>query len=81
MQMASAETVPTSIRERHPLAIFFALARGISWLLWASLWLLALGVKGLPVLPSHHALGALGPVTAAFVVVTMEAAERAVAIS
>lgn len=49
---------------RHPLATYFALAYGISWLLWAPLWL--------PVLPFHHALGALGPITAAFLVSAME---------
>lgn len=65
-------TLPTGTRVRHPLALFFALAYGISWLLWAPLWLPALGVEGLPVLPFHHALGALGPITAAFAVATME---------
>ena len=57
---------------RHPLATFFALASGISWVLWAPLWLPAFGVHGLPVLPFHHALGALGPITAAFLVSAME---------
>ena len=53
---------------RYPLATFFALACGISWLLWAPLWLPAFGVHGLPVIPFHHALGALGPIAAAFLV-------------
>jgi uncharacterized protein len=48
------------------IAVFFALACAISWTLWAPLWLPALGVTRLPILPYHHALGALGPVTAAF---------------
>ena len=59
--------------DRHPLVAFFALAYGISWLLWAPLWLPALGVYDLPVLPFHHALGALGPIAAAFAVSTMQA--------
>ena len=57
---------------RHPLATFFALAYTISWLVWAPLWLPAFGVHGLPVLPFHHALGALGPIAAAFIVSAME---------
>ena len=61
---------------RYPLAIFFALAYVISWLLWAPLWLPAFGVDGLPTLPFHHALGALGPIAAAFLV---SAAETGVA--
>lgn len=55
-----------------PLASFFALAYAISWLIWAPLWLPAFGVHGLPVLPFHHALGALGPIAAAFMVSAME---------
>ena len=58
---------------RHPLLAFFALAYGISWLLWAPLWLPAFGVHSLPILPFHHALGALGPIAAALLVSTMEA--------
>ncbi len=57
---------------RHPLASFFAIAYGISWLLWAPLWLPAFGVEGLPVLPFHHALGAAGPIAAAFLVSAQE---------
>jgi uncharacterized protein len=57
---------------RRPLATFFALAYGISWLLWAPLWLPAFGVDGLPILPFHHALGALGPIAAAFLVSAAE---------
>ena len=53
-------------------AVFFVLAYAISWLLWAPLWLPAFGVHGLPVLPFHHALGALGPIAAAFIAAAME---------
>ncbi len=63
---------PSSICRRHPLATFFALAYGISWVLWAPLWLPAFGVHGLPVISFHHALGAMGPITAAFIVSVME---------
>ncbi len=57
---------------KRPLACFFALACGISWLLWAPLWLPAFGISGLPTLPFHHSLGALGPITAAFLVSAIE---------
>ncbi len=69
---ASEATQPTSMCRRHPLTVFFALAYGISWLLWAPLWLPAFGIDGLPVIPFHHALGALGPITAALAVAAME---------
>ena len=54
-------------RNRELLA-FFGLAYGISWLVWAPLWLPPLGVQTAAVLPYHHALGALGPIAAAFIV-------------
>ena len=53
---------------QHALATFFVLACAISWLIWAPLWLPHFGVQGLPVLPFHHALGAIGPIAAAFLV-------------
>jgi membrane protease YdiL (CAAX protease family) len=57
---------------RYPLASFFTLACAISWLLWAPLWLPAIGVHGLPVLPFQHALGAAGPIAAALLLAAME---------
>lgn len=57
---------------RYPLAAFFAFAYGISWLAWAPLWLPALGVNSLPKVPYHHALGAFGPIAAAFLVSGVE---------
>lgn len=58
--------------ERHStsLVAYFALAYGLSWAIWTPLWLPALGCEGLPVLPYHHALGAFGPMVAAFTVTT-----------
>jgi len=47
-------------------------AYGISWLIWAPLWLPAFGVSSLPIFPFHHALGALGPIAAAFLLSGME---------
>lgn len=51
---------------------FFLLAYGISWAVWAPLWLPALGITGLPVLPCHHAFGAWGPMAAAFICTALE---------
>jgi uncharacterized protein len=48
------------------LSFFFALSYAISWLIWLPLYGPALGIAGLPVLPFHHALGAFGPLLAAF---------------
>ncbi|MEP6765209.1 MAG: CPBP family intramembrane glutamic endopeptidase [Gemmatimonadaceae bacterium] len=56
----------------HSLSIFFVLAWAISWLIWSPLWLPRFGINVLPVLPFHHALGALGPITAAFIVSAIE---------
>ena len=66
------------MRRRLPSIIaFVSLAYAISWLIWSPLWLPTLGIKGLPVLPFHHALGALGPCLAAFVVIAVfEGRER-----
>ncbi|MEP6780736.1 MAG: CPBP family intramembrane glutamic endopeptidase [Gemmatimonadaceae bacterium] len=56
----------------HSLSVFFVLAWAISWLIWSPLWLPRFGISVLPVLPFHHALGALGPITAAFIVSAIE---------
>lgn len=58
---------------RASLTTFFGLAYGISWTVWAPLWAPAFGVDGLPVIPFHHALGASGPIAAAFLVAWLEA--------
>lgn len=51
---------------------YFLLAYGISWVIWLPLYLPALGIHGLPVLPFHHALGAFGPFAAAFIMTWRE---------
>lgn len=48
------------------LFVFFGLAVFISWLIWLPLYAPSLGIEGLPVVPFHHALGAFGPLIAAF---------------
>lgn len=58
------------------LFIFFGLAYLISWTIWAPLYLPAFGITGLPRLPYHHALGAIGPITAAFIVAALENGAR-----
>jgi uncharacterized protein len=49
------------------MVFFTFLAYGLSWLIWFPLYAPHLGIKGLPVLPYHHALGAVGPFAAAFI--------------
>ncbi|WP_259016668.1 CPBP family intramembrane glutamic endopeptidase [Emticicia fluvialis] len=50
-----------------PLLAYFTLAYLISWLIWFPLYSHVWGITGLPVLPYHHALGGLGPMTASFI--------------
>jgi uncharacterized protein len=49
------------------LIAFFLLSYLISWLIWLPLYLPSFGIVGLPILPYHHALGALGPILAGFI--------------
>lgn len=65
-------------RRATSLAAYFVLAYALSWAIWAPLWLPPLGYEGLPVLPYHHALGAFGPVVAAFVVTAATAGRSGV---
>ena len=62
----------------RPLLLYFLLAPAISWTLWAPLWLPALGVHGLPTLRYQHALGALGPFTAAFILTALDSGRAGV---
>ncbi|MDQ3844845.1 MAG: hypothetical protein M3342_12640 [Bacteroidota bacterium] len=51
---------------------FFSLAYFISRMIWLPLYLTHSGIARLPVWPFHHALGALGPLIAAFVMTFSE---------
>jgi membrane protease YdiL (CAAX protease family) len=57
---------------RVPLLVFFLLACVISWTIWSPLWLPTFGVQVLPVLPYHHALGAVGPIAAGIILTAWE---------
>ncbi len=59
----------------YPLPLFFVLSYAISWTIWSPLWLPRFGATTLPVLPYHHALGALGPLLAAFIVASRQAGQ------
>jgi uncharacterized protein len=52
---------------------YFLIAYCISWVIWMPLYLPYFGYKELPILPYHHAYGALGPIIAGFI---MEKKER-----
>jgi uncharacterized protein len=54
--------------KRHPVIVFALLTYAISWTLVLPLVLNGLGVTHLPLPPGWHALGALGPISAAFIV-------------
>ncbi len=62
---------------RHPLPVFFALAYGLSWLLWAPPVLAAWGVLPRPASPVWHLLGSLGPALAALVVARLSSGPAA----
>lgn len=64
-----ADTPAGSLLRRHPLFAYFAIAYLITWTLLLPLALAARGVIALRLPPALHALGALGPLLAAFVVV------------
>ncbi|MEI1279612.1 lysostaphin resistance A-like protein [Leptospira venezuelensis] len=48
--------------------LFFFLSYFISWTIWLPLYLPKFGINFLPIFPFHHAFGAIGPVSAAFIV-------------
>jgi uncharacterized protein len=54
------------------LVLFFLLAYLISWIIWLPLYLPHFGIENLPTLPYHHALGAIGPLCAAFIMTFKE---------
>ena len=48
------------------LLTFFGLAYLISWIIWLPLYGPVFGLTNLPILPFHHAIGAIGPLIASF---------------
>jgi uncharacterized protein len=58
------------------LLSFFVTSYLISWLIWLPLYLPAFGIRTLPVLPYHHAFGALGPLLAGIIFAVKENGER-----
>src|SRR3712207_8481084 len=54
--------------QKYATGYYTVLAYLISWVLWIPLYLPYFGIHILPVLPLHHALGALGPFAAAFII-------------
>lgn len=50
------------------LFLYFSLSYLISWVIWLPLYLPKFGINSLPVLPFHHAFGAIGPASAALIV-------------
>jgi len=63
-----AETSNGSFMRRHPLAAYLAITYVITWALLLPLALAARGLIPLRLPPAWHALGALGPFVAAFLV-------------
>jgi membrane protease YdiL (CAAX protease family) len=59
---------PGSLLRRFPLTAYFAIAYLVTWALLLPLALSARGVLAAHIPPEWHALGALGPLTAAFLV-------------
>lgn len=62
--------------KQHPLATYFILANGISWIIWSPLVLSSLGIRNVPVLPYHHFFGAFGPILAAIIVTGISSGKR-----
>ncbi|MCW7493013.1 CPBP family intramembrane metalloprotease [Leptospira sp. 2 VSF19] len=56
----------------RPIVLYFVLAYLISWMIWLPLYLPKFGIHFLPVLPFHHAWGAIGPLSAAFILNKLE---------
>jgi membrane protease YdiL (CAAX protease family) len=64
--------------QTNSLVRFFALAYLLSWAIWLPLYSPYFGITSLPVLPLHHALGALGPMLAAFILIYKEEKKKGV---
>ncbi|MBA3822983.1 MAG: CPBP family intramembrane metalloprotease [Ktedonobacterales bacterium] len=64
---------------KHPLVTYFLLAYGITWVLLSPLVLQQWRVIGIIVPPVWSGIGALGPITAAFLTATLSGGKAAIA--
>jgi len=60
------------ITKKYSVILYFILAYSISWVVWLPLYLPKFGIGFLPIFPFHHALGAFGPILAAFIILRLE---------
>jgi membrane protease YdiL (CAAX protease family) len=81
MHTAKVEPMKTSVvvsTRRHPVIAYALLTYAISWTLVLPLVLNSLGLTHLPLPPGWHALAALGPIAAAFIMAKVTSGRKGV---